>query len=96
VGGPKLNTQLFQIVNSAVRAPNHIANLTMGFEIGDEFVHDLHDLTDMDFFFISKYQDKWLTHASTLPADLIETFVKNFNHQEVKKLSISMLRIAFI
>lgn len=85
MGELKHNTQLFQIVNSAVRAPNHIANLTMGFEIGDAFVHDLHDLTDMDFFFISKHQDKWQTHASTLPTDLVETFVKHFNHQEVKK-----------
>ena len=77
--------QLFHIVNSAVRAPNHIADLTMGYEIGDEFVHDLHDLTDMDFFFISKTQGDWITHASTLTKEMVKEFIQQFNPSDIKK-----------
>lgn len=82
---PEYKTQLFHIINSAVRAPHHIANLTMGYEIGDAFVYDLHDLTDMDFFFISRHQDTWVTHASTLSDALIKTFVHQFDPQEINR-----------
>ncbi len=76
---------LFHIVNSAVRAPNHIADLTMGYEIGDTFVNDLHDLTDMDFFFISRQNGDWVTHASTLTDGMVKYFVKQFDPAALKK-----------
>jgi diguanylate cyclase (GGDEF)-like protein len=77
--------QLFHIINSAVRAPIHIADLTMGYEIGEDFVRDLHDLTDMDFFFISKHNNSWVTHASTLPTDLVSAFVRQFAPTKINK-----------
>lgn len=82
---PRQRTQLFHIVNSAVRAPHHIADLTVGYEIGDTFVNDLHDLTDMDFFFISKYKGNWVTHASTLSGDLVSNFLQQFDATDIKK-----------
>jgi diguanylate cyclase (GGDEF)-like protein len=84
VEGDQRRKQLFHIVNSAVRAPNHIADLTMGYDIGADFMNDLHDLTDMDFFFISKQGDAWITHASTLPASLVNSFVARFKPSEIK------------
>lgn len=84
VEGNQQREQLFHIIKSAVKAPNHIADLTMGYDIGADFVKDLHDLTDMDFFFISKHGDSWVTHASTLPSDVVSTFVNRFKASDTK------------
>ena len=85
VEGNQQREQLFHIINSAVKAPNHIADLTMGYEIGEDFAKELHDITDMDFFFISKHDNSWVTHASTLPVNLVSTFVQQFNASDIKK-----------
>lgn len=78
---------LFHIVNSEVKAPHHIANLVIGYEIDQHFVADLRKITDIEFFFISKSKHGWSTHASTLPAALSQRFIRDFNPTDIQKLT---------
>lgn len=75
---------LFHIVNSEVRAPHHIANLVIGYEIDQAVVTDLRKITETDFFFISQSKHGWSTHASTLSGALSQAFLRQLNpaHQQ--------------
>ena len=57
---------LYHATVSALKSPNHIANLTVGYKIDDGFVSSLHRMTGMELLLISKQKAGLNLHASTL------------------------------
>lgn len=87
LGTANQSRPLFHVVKSAVRAPNHIANLIIGDAIDQEFVNDLRHVTNMEMFFISHHKQNWELHASTLPSLFTKAFTDQFNAEQAGKVT---------
>lgn len=57
---------LFHIIHSALKAPTHLANLTVGYEVDQAFLKRLHEMTHLELMVLSKPAQSWQLNASTL------------------------------
>lgn len=76
-----INRKLFHVVNTPVKAPNTIANLIIGYELDEIFVHEIRNQINMDFFFISKTNNDWDAFSSSLPSSETTLFINLYKEQ---------------
>lgn len=82
--------QLFHIIKSPLKAPTHLADLTVGYEVNDVFLKHLRRMTNLELMVISKFDQNWNLHASTL-SDMsmreLKPLFQSINHTEILSLS---------
>lgn len=67
-----IDGRLYQLVAVPVKAPLPVAWVAMGFLIDDRMAREMASLTSLDVSFLERQPDgRWLTLASTLPANRI-------------------------
>jgi diguanylate cyclase (GGDEF)-like protein len=62
----QFSPQLFHVIHSPLKAPTHLADLTVGYMVDDVFLRNLREMTNLELMVISKSNQKWIVHASTL------------------------------
>jgi diguanylate cyclase (GGDEF)-like protein len=68
-----IDGRLYQLVAVPVKAPLPVAWVGMGFLIDDRMAREMASLTSLDISFLAQHPDgRWVTLASTLPAQHIE------------------------
>ena len=83
------NWRLFHIAHSKLRAPTHLANLTVGYEVDHVFLQHLREMTNLELMVISKLSNQWVLNASTVP-DLkfneVISVIQNSQKGDFKKI----------
>lgn len=85
----KKNWRLFHIAHSKLRAPTHIANLTVGYEVDNLFLQHLREMTNLELIVTSKIDNKWVLNASTVPEVSLKeliSVIQTTDKQDFKKI----------
>lgn len=60
--------KLFHVVSSPLRAPNHVANLTVGYAVNRGFLKHIREMAHLELILASQVKGRWVVNASTLDA----------------------------
>lgn len=63
----KRQNKLYHVIHSPLRAPTHMANLTVGYQIDQAFLNNLQEMTNLQLTVITNPNQAWVLNASTLP-----------------------------
>jgi diguanylate cyclase (GGDEF)-like protein len=83
--------RLFHVTHSKLKAPTHLADLTVGYEVDNKFLQHLRQMTNLDLIVISRVHNQWMLNASTVQNlrlnELLSMFEssKNDNFKKIQK-----------
>lgn len=65
--GLQQRLRLFHLVRSPLKAPNHVANLIMGYEMNYAFLAHMREMANLELVMASQINGQWVLNASTIP-----------------------------
>lgn len=83
--------RLFHVTHSKLKAPTHLADLTVGYEVDNKFLQHLKQMTNLDLIVISRVHNQWMLNASTVQNlrlnELVSVFEssKNDDFKKIQK-----------